>query len=455
MRLAALALALVAGAGAAPQFTPPAAAQDLPAPGAGFAWERVGDMGIDVWDLTFGSDGTLWATGDDGPYRLDLAEGFPGTWELLYDRSFNGAILPLGPDTLLAARGRTERSTDGGQSWDVVHGSGEEGLYEVPASCSYPGRILIGAAESIAYSDDRGATFTDAVVPAPGGNRGGADDFVALPPGAPNEGRILAAGRWGVNVSDDGGATFRESGLWAVLQYVGEGIGLVEGPGGVRAVMAGRVSGEEDARVWVSDDGGETWGPGGGFRLPEGPPEGPSGGVAAVLPLGGRSMAVVLGRGTVYRTDDGGETWVAVGRVPEVNESRYAGSAALGADGRLYVGLSAQGLEDAWVWRTNERVTVATGPAPPPAPEEALRVEAAPNPFRGAATVTLTLARAGTVEAALYDALGRRVAVVASGRLPAGRHAVTLDGSALPQGVYVVRAAAGDAVEARVVTRLR
>jgi hypothetical protein len=322
--------------------------------------------------------------------------------------------------------------------------------------------------------------------------------------------------------------------------------------------------------------------------MPEGPPLGPSGGVAAVLPLGGPNALIVLGRGTVYRTDDGGQTWAAVGRAPEINESRYAGSAALDPDGRLYVGLSAQGLEDGWVWRTAEPVLTAavtteaepmkppvvigpsggafpftvtltnttaqpqtvqawsavTGPltrslvlgpvtvtlpagatatrtltqqVPGNAPAgtytyavrvgdypgvvlssaafevtkqeaEGLAGEAAlegwsvsgweetaagtlaedvglavsPNPFRGAAAVTLALgAPAEAVTVALYDVLGRRVAVLARGRLDGGAHTFALDGSVLPAGVYVVRVAlggasgAGPAVAARTVTLLR
>jgi hypothetical protein len=38
--------------------------------------------------------------------------------------------------------------------------------------------------------------------------------------------------------------------------------------------------------------------------------------------------------------------------------------------------------------------------------------------------------------------LGRRVASLASGPYPAGRHALALDGSALPSGTYVVHVVA-------------
>src|SRR5690606_23168741 len=71
-----------------------------------------------------------------------------------------------------------------------------------------------------------------------------------------------------------------------------------------------------------------------------------------------------------------------------------------------------------------------------------LAVEAVrPNPASGSATVPFALGAEAQVEAVLYDVLGRRLAVLASGRYEAGRHALTLEGSLarrLPSGVYVV-----------------
>jgi len=127
----------------------------------------------------------------------------------------------------------------------------------------------------------------------------------------------------------------------------------------------------------------------------------------------------------------------------------------VGPDGRLYVGLTENGQPRGWVWRTAEAVTVASEPAPEPEPE-GLGLEVRPNPFRGAATVTLTLVRPSEVEAAVYDALGRRVAVLASGRFGAGRHALALGGTGLPAGVYVayVTADSGGGAPAVAVRRL-
>src|SRR5690606_37865046 len=80
---------------------------------------------------------------------------------------------------------------------------------------------------------------------------------------------------------------------------------------------------------------------------------------------------------------------------------------------------------------------------PGPVPEESLRLEVVPNPSRGAATVALTVPEPGEVRVALYDVLGRRVAVLYEGPLAAGRYEIPLDGARLPPGVYVVRLTVG------------
>ncbi|MDX1421411.1 MAG: hypothetical protein R3181_15705, partial [Rubricoccaceae bacterium] len=89
-----LLLALLLAAAASLVATP-TSAQDLPAPGDGFAWERVGDRHIQPYGLAFGPDGTLWATGS-GPYRLDTSAGFPGTWvHVRDDPRYSGPLLVL------------------------------------------------------------------------------------------------------------------------------------------------------------------------------------------------------------------------------------------------------------------------------------------------------------------------------------------------------------------------
>jgi hypothetical protein len=79
-----------------------------------------------------------------------------------------------------------------------------------------------------------------------------------------------------------------------------------------------------------------------------------------------------------------------------------------------------------------------------------------PNPFRGSATLAYTLPRAGTVELAAFDMLGREVALLDRGVRVAGDHPVVFDASLLPAGVYTVRLVADGAVVAtRRVTHAR
>ena len=74
-----------------------------------------------------------------------------------------------------------------------------------------------------------------------------------------------------------------------------------------------------------------------------------------------------------------------------------------------------------------------------------LAVRAWPNPSRGAATVAFGLAQGGAARVAVYDALGREVAVVADGPHGAGRHEARV-AAPLPAGAYVVRVASPDGV---------
>ena len=70
---------------------------------------------------------------------------------------------------------------------------------------------------------------------------------------------------------------------------------------------------------------------------------------------------------------------------------------------------------------------------------EALALSVGPNPARGDATVRFTLDRAQDVRVALYDVLGREVAVVADGAFGAGEQTAAVPTAGLPAGVYVLR----------------
>ena len=78
-----------------------------------------------------------------------------------------------------------------------------------------------------------------------------------------------------------------------------------------------------------------------------------------------------------------------------------------------------------------------------------------PNPTTASATVALTLERVADVTVAVYDVLGRRVAMLAEGPFEIGTHRFTLDGSDLPAGIYLVRAESGERRLTERITLLR
>jgi hypothetical protein len=62
-----------------------------------------------------------------------------------------------------------------------------------------------------------------------------------------------------------------------------------------------------------------------------------------------------------------------------------------------------------------------------------------PNPFNPSTVIAYQLATAGPVRLAVYDILGREVAVLVNQERAAGRFEVTFDASGLSSGVYLYR----------------
>ncbi|HEX8385373.1 MAG TPA: T9SS type A sorting domain-containing protein [Rubricoccaceae bacterium] len=121
-------------------------------------------------------------------------------------------------------------------------------------------------------------------------------------------------------------------------------------------------------------------------------------------------------------------------------------SVAVSDDGDLVVAWDSHGQDSSTygVYAQRYRTgTVATEPGAPAGRAFSL----SPNPVgAGGGAVRLTLPEAGPVRVSVVDALGREVAVPLDGVRAAGAHAVPLDTSRLPAGVYVVRLVAGGMV---------
>ena len=65
---------------------------------------------------------------------------------------------------------------------------------------------------------------------------------------------------------------------------------------------------------------------------------------------------------------------------------------------------------------------------------------ARPNPFSSSTRLELTVDGSTELTVAVYDALGRRVALIHEGSVRAGTYALRVEAGSLPPGLYMVRA---------------
>ena len=131
--------------------------------------------------------------------------------------------------------------------------------------------------------------------------------------------------------------------------------------------------------------------------------------------------------------------------------TQVVAAVVLDRDGTLFGSVRGGGTAAANAQALGEALAVLYGTASEDGTDPSdLAVTAAPNPVVGVGTVSFGVAEFGDVSVALYDALGRQVAVLAEGSYAPGRHAVSLPTAGLPAGLYVVRvSAAGVAQTAR------
>ncbi len=99
------------------------------------------------------------------------------------------------------------------------------------------------------------------------------------------------------------------------------------------------------------------------------------------------------------------------------------------------------------------RFALRVGPELPAAPSE-LPLEFGlaqnfPNPFNPSTVIRYQKSESGHTRLTVYDVLGREVAVLVDGVMPAGAHQVTFDASSLASGMYIYRLSAGGQVITR------
>ncbi|MEO1077587.1 MAG: T9SS type A sorting domain-containing protein, partial [Bacteroidota bacterium] len=142
------------------------------------------------------------------------------------------------------------------------------------------------------------------------------------------------------------------------------------------------------------------------------------------------------------RTEGGGETYFA-GLFTASGENRLQPAAAPAPSKAEAPALAPMG----------EAAARAAQAASEAAPTEALLFSGVyPSPARGDVVIGYALNRAMDVRVAVYDVLGREVAVIADRRHEAGDYALGASLSHLAAGTYVVRVEADGAVATRTIT---
>lgn len=205
---------------------------------------------------------------------------------------------------------------------------------------------------------------------------------------------------------------------------------------------------ESDVEYYVPDQGGVLRAP-----LPE-----PRGGIAGVSAMGrayaiggGNAASQAVARVDVY--DPSADAWTDGTPLPVGRE----GAVAAAVDDEIYIfgGRTTNGT----LVTSSLSLVIGTA-AEPDAPRTTFTLTLdGPNPFRDRTRFMLALDRPETVQVAVFDALGRRVALLQDGPLAAGRHPLDWDGHGeagrLPSGTYLVRATTGSAQVVRRITTVR
>nr|HQU70847.1 T9SS type A sorting domain-containing protein [Calditrichia bacterium] len=367
----------------------------------GSSWTRTGLNGQLVYDLTVTPRNhyLAFATHNSG-YRIYRSTDDGLTWNQVYSAThtnnwFNGGeAVFLGQDTIVAIASFTLgptlgdigvdvlRSVDGGASWQLLSLQASWGIGN--SLCLLKnGTILAGTSHSgILQSANKGVSW---------------QSLSSWPPGMGyislirrnSKGHIFvchnnaAANREMIFRSIDGGASWQTTGM----------------PGGGNG-------GEVEAMYIDPQD-----------RI-----------YAGVIKYGPREMAI-------YASQNDGVSWEFFNDGIPTDTIVYALNG--NRTGEVYAGTGGAGV----YWHG----TATTGlPGDPPAayPAAFELAQNYPNPFNPETRISFVLRESASINLSIYAITGEKVAVLANGLFPAGRHDLAFVGRDLPSGIYFYRLSA-------------
>ena len=358
-----------------------------------------------------------------GPSLYRTSDGGQSWTTTSIPSPYSFVLYALEDGTLLNADGTLARSANLGETWETISLPPSGTLPRQPSAFlqTTTGTVLAGTSSSYALgsvgdvvrSIDGGVTWEPNMTPPP--RLGPVVSLVQT-----DTGRLFAGhstGGWegggagGISRSDDDGLTWTA----AHFGFVWSVVALPEG----RLLVA-----TEDSLFHASPSG-EVWEPLG--RVPQ---------TRSTLhrTLNGEVYSYGYSSG-VFRSLDDGVTWTPIN---DGLGNRSVASFAEAPNGDLFAG-TANG-----VFRST---TVPEGVEPDPLPVGLAPPR--PNPTTGTTVLPFLLDAASDVSLSVYDALGRRIAVLAEGLHDAGPHEPTWDARGLAPGVYLVVLRAGGTTQTR------
>ncbi|MCP5152823.1 MAG: hypothetical protein H6983_01565 [Ectothiorhodospiraceae bacterium] len=271
----------------------------------------------------FGS-ANVYRTADGGATWQETSEGIPASQSALAV-----AVDPATPTTIyLGLANGFAKSTDAGATWAAT------GTGLPPTAVSHlaidpvtPATIYAAVNATVYKSTDGGATWS---APA-AALAGGTIRSLAIDPGTPAT--LYAATNAGVYRSTDGAATWNATTTQPVANPATDPppfVNLV----GVAPATARLYAFPSSGRVYMSDDGGDTW-----FEPTVAPP---SDGFRAIV-FASAGIFVASGNNRVVASTDGGDTWTTAGLNADLDD-RGVNALAVGAGDLLLAGTTGKGL---------------------------------------------------------------------------------------------------------------
>jgi photosystem II stability/assembly factor-like uncharacterized protein len=356
------------------------------------------------------------------------------------------------------AAGTVRRTTDGGVTWGngnpnpgVITGD----IYNIEAIDANTAWCTTTPGATFIYKTTNGGANWVQVYTLPGG-------FInAIKMTSPTVGIAtgdVLTGVWVILGTSDGGST------WSVLSSPP---GTGDGRNNCLQVMLPHVwFGTGQGTIWHSTNAGINWTSAPTTGLP-----------GQVLSVHYNSATVGLGGGaTMVKSTDGGGTYALLPALGTGNISGIQGTGSdywycrgtgifrstndganwtqvhtpVGTQNDLSFATDANGCLVGWSVATGGNIAKMTGvPVGIGNNNSSIPVnynleQNYPNPFNPVTSINFAIPKAGLVDLKVFDILGREVAVLMSGYIPAGNHTAQFDASTFASGVYFYTLTTGE-----------